>query len=86
MKESLNVKGLVEGVDYIWHGGCRRDPKDFDPVFKEVLDKAFHKANDELVSYWLYHVDVCVLQTKILKEQGINWRSIYELNPEKYFD
>ena len=82
-----NNLGLVEGVDFIWHGGCRRDPKDFDPAFKDVLDKADHQANEEVVSTGLYHVDVSRLQTKILKERyGITWRSIYELNPERYFD
>lgn len=83
---------LVEGVDFIYvslqNGDFMRvDAKENDPEFKEILDKAFHEADQNLKVYTLWHWDVAALKKKILKEKyGITWRSIYELNPKMIFD
>ena len=96
-KNKLDAKGssvndLVEGIDFIYvHSSnsvdIRRDPKDFDPKYKEILDKAFSEAEAEYDWKGWAMMDIPVLQKKILKEKyGIVWRSIYELNPERKFD
>ena len=92
-KKDLSIDDLVEGVDFIYVYSSdgkhrfRRDPKDFDPEYKEILDKAFFEAEAEYDWKGWTMIDIPRLQRRILKEKyGITWRSIYDLNPDKRFD
>ena len=92
MKKSDECKEeLMEGVDFVYvpcvDGRIKYDAKEYDPKYRDILDKAFHEADQNLKSWGLWHWDVARLQKKILKEKyGITWRHIYELNPEMVFD
>lgn len=78
---------LIEGVDYFYKNGMRHDVKEKDPKYKDVIEKAFFEAEEELVE-WIYPMyDIPLMQKKILKERYcINWRTFYELNAERKFD
>lgn len=85
------LEDLVEGIDFVYvpcvDGRLKVDAKEHDPVYRDIIEKAWRQADKELVSWWLWHIDLARLQKKILKERyGITWRSIYELNPEVTFD
>ena len=84
---------LAEGVDFVYHGGMKRDPKDFDPKYEDILCKA-HMEADQLIadeitaqSGGFLAIEHMRLQKKVLKKKyGIIWRHIYELNPEMIVD
>ncbi len=84
------MKTLVEGVDFVYfspYPACKEpykvDPKEVNPVFKDILHKAWLEAEAQLPSWEFPEYDVPILQKKILQEQyGISLRTVHELNPE----
>jgi hypothetical protein len=85
------IQDLVEGVDFVyvpgWKGRrLKKDVKDFDPKYADILYKAFMEAENELVCWDFPNFDVPKLQKKILKERyGIDYRTFHELNPDVSF-
>ena len=91
---------LAEGVDFVYVRCCngtderlKRDPKDFDQKYEDILYKTHMEADQLILEEEAYKLhgflayDHMELKKKILKEKyGITWRHIYELNPEMVVD
>jgi len=81
---------LEFGVDFVYYSpypGCKNpykvNPKEVDPNFTDILNKAWLEAEAALPSWDCPEIDVPILQKKILKERyGINFRTVNELNPD----
>ena len=87
MERLKRKEDFKEGVDFVYdprYGkSIRLDVKEFDPKYKDIIERAFFEAEDELVSWDWPELDVPKLQKKILKERyGIDYRTFHELNPD----
>lgn len=70
----------------------KRDPIEYDPKFRWMVDAAEKEAEAELVArgqpriYGYCHA-LWVVKKRILKEKyGITWRTPAEMNPDVMFD
>ncbi len=78
---------MKEGVDFVIINGIRKDAKEFDPNYKDIINKVESEAQAKVHCVDLFWFDIWKLMKKELKEKyGITWRSLAELNPEHTFD